>query len=197
MMNHLGSAGRKRPAKKVSAAYLTMGRRSSLCEEIMRCSNWGLSGFWRRVWERKAHHGGVEKELEEVATPGWTRPRARRRRVVVVLDLHCGARGEPPRQLAGVESAREAETKAKQCVGVRVQIQKRPKWKSEVHSPSRLEQFSLALWPRPMSTRPSDSSSSPNIRLPSSGDQRFEPQFEKFATLAWVFCVRKIMHYQF
>lgn len=34
MVDHLGSAGRKRPAKNASAEYLTTGRRSSRCEEI-------------------------------------------------------------------------------------------------------------------------------------------------------------------
>jgi len=34
MVGHLGSAGRKRPAKNASAEYLTMGRRSSRCVEI-------------------------------------------------------------------------------------------------------------------------------------------------------------------
>jgi hypothetical protein len=34
IMDHLGSAGRMRPAKNSSAEYLTMGWRSSRCEEI-------------------------------------------------------------------------------------------------------------------------------------------------------------------
>jgi hypothetical protein len=78
IMDHLGSAGRKRPAKNSSAEYLTMGWRSSRCEEITRSVSCGLprSGFGEAgcgAWEQRAgnsaHLGGVEEELKEVAAP--------------------------------------------------------------------------------------------------------------------------------
>ena len=96
---------------------------------------------WRRNWRRWRRLDELGHVLAAAASSSSS---------ISIVTHETGRRAAagapgPAGRVFGVESAREAETEAERAV--RVQIQKRPKYKTKAHSSIRLEQFSPAIWP--------------------------------------------------